>query len=220
MTTKLKCPKNCCGKSVMTCKCSKKCPDCNCREIQRLYKKSQKCSKKLAKAYHKYNRKSFRKRSKRSRKRSRRSRKRSKRSPARKRSRKRSRRSRKRSRRKYHSHDDDDPEKYQANMEQCRRSLADQDPSITIPDKFVDSKPSYELWAEKLREMEVPERGVRACKTIAEYALQNKTTSIRSDGRNVRRPAVPMSSSAASRITSDIDRLLAGRARRSQESEN
>jgi hypothetical protein len=81
-------------------------------------------------------------------------------------------------------------------MNQCRRSLAAQDPPITLPDNFVDLEPSYELWAEKLRELEVPERGVRVCKNIADAALRAKNNSSSSGG-----------SSSAS-IISDIDRFM------------
>jgi hypothetical protein len=55
MLNKLKCPKNCCGAPVLECTCSRKCPHCNCHEIQRLYRKTQKCAKKLKKARDKYN---------------------------------------------------------------------------------------------------------------------------------------------------------------------
>ncbi len=235
MLNKLKCPKNCCGAPVLKCTCSRKCPHCNCHEIQRLYRKTQKCAKKLKKARDKYNidtykkqyelsaqkykrrsRRSKRKRSRharRSKRKSSRDTRRSKRKSSRhvKRSKRKSsrdtrrtkrkssrhaRRCKSKSRRKYRSHADDESEKYQTNMNQCRRSLAAQDPPITLPDNFVDLEPSYELWAEKLRELEVPERGVRVCKNIADAALRAKNNSSSSGG-----------SSSAS-IISDIDRFM------------
>ena len=87
-------------------------------------------------------------------------------------------------------------------MNQCRISLAAQDPPITLPDKFVDLEPSYGLWAEKSRELDVPERGVRVCKNIADAALRAKNDRSSSGG----------SSSTAS-IISDIDRFMRSSAR-------
>jgi hypothetical protein len=43
---KLMCPKNCCGVSVMKCRCPKSCKHCNCHEIRRLRKKVRTCKKK------------------------------------------------------------------------------------------------------------------------------------------------------------------------------